>query len=172
MRWIWIDRVIQLEAGRLCVATRNTTFAEPYFHANAAMGIDGDAPPLMPHPFIIEGMAQTAGILVGHAGDFKENVILAKIARATFHGTMPPGFTLRFEATLERFDRAGASTKGRVERIDPAGLEPAFLLAEIDLLFSHIDHARQKIDLPEQPFVFSGALMELIVRTRDAKPIA
>lgn len=162
MRWIWIDRVLELERGKRAVALRNTSFAEPYFHhPERTGGVEGQAA-LMPHPFIIEGMAQTAGILVGHAGDFRENVILAKIARATFHDVLPPGYTLRFEAELERYDQAGASTTGQVHRIDPAGNEPTRLLAEINLLFSHIDHARQKIDLPDKPFVFSGTLMELI----------
>ena len=50
--------------------------------------------PIVPHSLIIEGMAQTAGILVGEARNFSEKVILAKIGRATFHRLVRPGDTL------------------------------------------------------------------------------
>jgi 3-hydroxyacyl-[acyl-carrier-protein] dehydratase len=36
----------------------------------------------VPHSLIVEGMAQTAGILVGEARNFAEKVILAKGGRA------------------------------------------------------------------------------------------
>ena len=75
---------------------------------------------------IIEGMAQTAGIMVGHAGDFKEKVILAKITRAEFTDAARPGYAIRFTAEMDNFSRSGASTHGRCELIDPhtGGVRP------------------------------------------------
>jgi len=78
------------------------------------------ATPLLPHSLIIEGMAQTAGILVGHARDFAEKVILAKIGKAEFTAVARPGFCLRYTATIERLDDSGGSTSGEVDLIDPA----------------------------------------------------
>ena len=34
--------------------------------------------PVMPAPLMLEGLAQTGGILVGEANDFREKVILAR----------------------------------------------------------------------------------------------
>ena len=58
---------------------------------------------------LVEGMAQTAGILVGEARNFAEKVILAKIGRATFHRLVRPGDTLEFSAKIEQLNEAGAS---------------------------------------------------------------
>jgi len=40
---------------------------------------------------MIEGMAQTGGVLVGEAFNFAEKVVLAKVTRATFHRHVLPG---------------------------------------------------------------------------------
>ncbi len=141
MRWIWIDRIIELERRQRCVAIKNVSAAEEVVHDHFPATETHPALPVLPNTLVIEGMAQTAGILVGHAEDFKEKVILAKIGRATFTDDVRPGYTIRHTATLERFDASGASTSGVVEIIDPATGE-ASPLAEIQLVFSHIDHNR------------------------------
>lgn len=164
MRWIWIDRIVELERGRKLVAIKNISNAEDVLHDHFAAADAQSAPrPVMPHTLIIEGMAQTAGILVGHQGDFKEKVILAKIGRATFDLSAPPlpGYTLRHTAHLEHYDANGASTRGVTERIDPATgrVKP---LAQIELMFSHIDQNRAGRQFPEENFVFTGQFMRLI----------
>jgi 3-hydroxyacyl-[acyl-carrier-protein] dehydratase len=155
MRWIWIDRILELERGQRCVAIKNVSAAEEVLHDNFPRQ------PLMPHTLIIEGMAQTAGIMVGHAGDFREKVILAKITRATFTAVAPPGYTIRHTATIERINEAGASTAGVTELLDPATGE-ARPLATIDLMFSHIDQNRSGLQFPEHNFVFTSQFMDLL----------
>jgi 3-hydroxyacyl-[acyl-carrier-protein] dehydratase len=52
----------------------------------------------MPASLIIEGMAQTGGILVGEARNFEEKVVLAKIPKAEFYGASPvPAISLVYE---------------------------------------------------------------------------
>jgi 3-hydroxyacyl-[acyl-carrier-protein] dehydratase len=161
MRWIWIDRILELERGVRCVAIKNVTAAEDVLHDHFAG--TGDRPPrlVMPHSLVIEGMAQTAGIMVGHAGDFKEKVILAKVARASFRAVARPGFTIRHTATMERFDTSGAATSGVTELIDPATGE-IIPMGQVDLMFSHIDRNRSGLAFPEHNFVFTGQIMDLI----------
>jgi len=167
MRWLWIDRIVQLDTGRRCVAVKNVSLAEDVLHDHfRAIPAAGDAPalpalPVMPNPLILEGMAQTAGILVGHARDFKEKVILAKIGKAVFTEAAFPGYTLRFTADIERLDDNGASTSGQVERIDPSTGQVVDL-AKIDLMFSHVDRNRAGLAFPEHNFVFTGQLMDLL----------
>src|SRR5687768_7240857 len=114
MRWIWIDRILELEKGKRAVAIKNVSLAEEVLHDHFPKRGDRPAMPVLPNPLVIEGMAQTAGILVGHAYDFAEKVILAKIGKAVFTDAAWPGYTLRYTATIERLDPSGASTTGTV----------------------------------------------------------
>lgn len=165
MRWMWIDRVVELERAERLVAVKNISLAEEHLHDHFEADPEAGLPaaPIMPSSLIIEGMAQTAGILVGHAGDFKEKVILAKIARAEIERDALPGQTLRHTATVERMDRAGASTRGIVEVLDhadpDAGWQP---LAQIDLLFSFIDQNMSGLGFPEHNFVFGDGFKTLL----------
>ncbi len=78
MRWIWIDKFVEFHSGQSATAMKNVTLAEEHLHDHFP-GF-----PVMPETLCIEGMAQTAGILVGEAKNFKEKVILAKIKKAVF----------------------------------------------------------------------------------------
>lgn len=161
MRWIWIDRILELERGSRCVAIKNVSLAEDVLHDHFPAQGGRAATPVLPNTLIIEGMAQTAGILVGHANDFREKVILAKIGRAEFHAAARPGFTLRYEATIDRMDDSGASTTGVVELLNPAD-GTSRRMAEIELMFSHIDRNRAGLAFPEHNFVFTSQFMDLL----------
>ena len=149
MRWIWIDRFERFESGREAVAVKAVTAAEEHLH-DLYPGF-----PVFPASLIIEGMAQTAGILVGEARSFREKVILAKIGKAEFHRLVRPGETLRYHATADTINDAGASITGRVT----SGDEP---VADISLMFSHIDQNMAGISFPEHNFVFQDQFMELL----------
>ena len=161
MRWIWIDRILELDRGQRCAALKNVSLAEDVLHDHWDTCAKHPTAAVMPNTLIIEGMAQTAGILIGHARDFREKVILAKISRARFTAVAPPGYTLRFDTSLERLDDHGASTSGTVTRINPANGK-SVLLAKISLTFSHIDQSRSDHDLPEHNFVFTSQFMALL----------
>jgi 3-hydroxyacyl-[acyl-carrier-protein] dehydratase len=92
-------------------------------------------------------MAQTAGILVGEAKKFREKVILAKIKKAVFFDYVKPGDTIILEATIESIAPEAAGTSGRITCSEK-------LLAEIDLMFSHIDQNLAGKEFPEENFVF------------------
>lgn len=161
MRWIWIDRIIELQRGQRCVAIKNVSLAEEVLHDHFPPTGDRPATPVMPNTLIIEGMAQTAGILVGYTKDFAEKVILAKIAKASFTAAATPGHTIRFTASLERIDDSGALTQGMVDLIDPA-TGSCRSIGEIELMFSHIDRNRSGLAFPEHNFVFTDMFMDLI----------
>ena len=78
MRWIWIDGFESFVPRTSAVAVKNLSLAEDHFADHFPSF------PVMPAPLILEGLAQTGGILVGHANDFQKNVVLAKIT-AKFH---------------------------------------------------------------------------------------
>ncbi|MDP6986751.1 MAG: hypothetical protein QGG74_01785 [Phycisphaerales bacterium] len=154
---MWIDRIVEHEPGQRLVAIKNTSLAEEHLHDHLPARGDRPAMPLMPGSLIIEGMAQTAGILVGAVNDFQEKVILAKIAKAEFEYDVLPGMTLRYTATIDRIDAAGAVTEGRVEgrTNDPGeGGDTWQPFGRIDLMFSHVDQNMAGVEFPEENFVF------------------
>src|SRR5438094_1750552 len=109
MRWIWIDRFTEFTSRQSADAIKIVSLAEEHLHDLYP------AFPIVPHSLIIEGMAQTAGILVGEARNFEEKVILAKIGKATFHRLVRPGETITFAANVEQLNEQGASIAGTVK---------------------------------------------------------
>src|SRR5205823_2217989 len=158
MRWIWIDKFTEFTSRTSATAVKNVTLAEEQLH-----DLYPDFP-IYPHSLIIEGMAQTAGILVGEASNFSEKVILAKIGRATFHRLTRPGDTLAFSAKIEQFSEQGASASGTVK----CGEQ---LVAEIELMFSHIDQNLAGLEFPEHNFVFTEQFTELLKSYRISSAI-
>jgi len=154
---MWIDQIVLHEPRRRMVAVKNVTLAEEHLHDHfPATVAHPDAQPVMPACFIVEGMAQTAGILVGSVNNFKEKVILAKVVKATFERDVQPGRTLRYDATLERIDSGGASTTGIVAmRSHAPGDNEWQEIGAIDLMFSHIDQNMGGLQFPKENFVFS-----------------
>lgn len=154
MRWIWIDKFVEFTPKTSATAVKNVTLAEEHLHDLYP------AFPIVPHSLIVEGMAQTAGILVGEARNFAEKVILAKIGRATFHRLVRPGDTLRFAARIDQLSEQGASVSGAVTVGENK-------VADIELMFSHIDQNMAGMKFPEHNFVFTEQFTELLKTFRS-----
>ncbi|MGE4286121.1 MAG: 3-hydroxyacyl-ACP dehydratase FabZ family protein [Phycisphaerae bacterium] len=155
MRWIWIDKFIDFQSGKSAVAVKNVSLAEEHLHDHF-YGF-----PVMPECLMIEGMAQTAGILVGEHGGFKEKVILAKVRSAEFFDFVRPGETIEHRAELTDIAPEAASTVGRVMR-------GGQLIAEINLMFSHLDNNIGGKNFPEENFVFTE-MFEWLLRDYNAR---
>ncbi len=178
MRWMWIDRVVELVPRQRMVAIKNVSLAEEHLHdhfaADAERGLA--ALPIMPASLILEGTAQTAGILVGHAEGFREKVILAKINRAEISREATPGTTLRYTATLERMDAQGASTRTKIELFDHANAAAGFVeIGHVEMMFSHLDQnmggaGRTGEAFPEHNFVFGEGFKTLLRTSGIAVP--
>ena len=149
MRWIWIDKFTEFTSKKSASAVKCMSLAEEHVH-----DVYGDYP-IMPASLIVEGMAQTAGMLVGEANKFEEKVILAKIGKATFHRLVRPGETIEFSATIDQLNEQGASISGTVK----TGTE---LVAEIEIMFSHIDQNLAGMKFPEENFVFTESFVDLL----------
>ncbi len=155
MRWIWIDRFLSFESRKAARAVKNLSHAEDVF-AEHFPGY-----PVMPAALILEGLAQTGGILVGEANDFKEKVVLAKIPSARFHREALAGETLTYDVEILTLREEGASVAGRVFAADE-------LIAEAEIFFAHLDQARSQQLFGDHNFVFSGELKHLLGLARIA----
>ncbi len=161
MRWLWIDHIITLDPGHRLVAVKNVSAAEEHLHQHFAASAGASALPIMPGSLIIEGMAQSAGILVGHASAFREKVVLAKVAKVELSADAVPGSTLRYTATLTQRTHQGAATAGIVELRSPR--EDAFTqIGAINLVFSHLDRNAAGTEYPEHNFVFGDTFKDVL----------
>jgi 3-hydroxyacyl-[acyl-carrier-protein] dehydratase len=155
VRWIWIDRFVEFNSGKSARAVKNLSLAEDYF-ADHLPGY-----PVMPACLILEGLAQTGGILVGEINQFKEKVILAKVPRAVFHREMVAGEQLVYEAEILHLRPEGAAVMGRV-------FVEGKLTAEAEIFFAHLDQNRSAQMFGEHNFVFSGEMRYLLGRMTGA----
>jgi 3-hydroxyacyl-[acyl-carrier-protein] dehydratase len=149
MRWIWIDRFLEFNSGQSARAVKNLSLAEDVFSEHFP------GYPVMPAPLILEGLAQTGGILVGEARDFKEKVVLAKIPSARFRREALAGEQLVYDVKILTLRDEGASVAGRV-------LIGEEQIAEAEIFFAHLDQARSQQLFGEHNFVFSGELKHLL----------
>lgn len=126
MRWFWIDRFVEFESGRRAKAVKNISLAEDHLHDHFP------GYPTMPPSLIIEGVAQTGGLLVGECSQFREKVVLAKVASARFYGDALPGDSLLYTATIESLKKDGAMVQATVHKGES-------LLAEMQIVFAHLN---------------------------------
>jgi 3-hydroxyacyl-[acyl-carrier-protein] dehydratase len=125
MRWFWIERYLEFERGRRAVAVKNVSLVEEE--------LDEYTPgyPVMPNSLIIEGLAQTAGLLIGEATGFEARVILAKIGKAVFHRYAIPGDSLRYTVTISDTNAEGAIASCTSHIGDDLQAEVEFMFAFI-----------------------------------------
>ena len=142
-------RFLEFQPGKRAVAVKNVSLAEEHLHDH------WEAYPIMPTSLMIEGMAQTAGILVGQARNFQEKVILAKVVRAELNDIVTPGDQITYQAEIENIAPEAASTRGVV-------LKNGRQIGQIDLMFSHIDQNLAGTQFPEENFVFTGQFERLV----------
>jgi 3-hydroxyacyl-[acyl-carrier-protein] dehydratase len=109
----------------------------------------------MPASLILEGLAQTGGILVGEAGNFAQKVVLAKIPKAEFHGVASAGDQLIYEVTLTDLRIEGAVVEAK------AFLDGQ-LLVEAEIVFAHLDNTRSNQMFGSKNFVFTQQMLSIL----------
>ncbi len=129
MRWFWIDRFTEFVSGQSATAVKSVSLSEE--------PVDEYAPgrTFFPPSLIIEGLAQTGGLLLSQMTDFKDRVVLAKITNSKFYFEAYPGDTLTYRVKLRTQGGNGAVVQGTSHVGDR-------LQGEIDLMFASLDDER------------------------------
>ena len=131
MRWFWIDRFNEFVRGNKATAVKNVSLAEEHLHDH----FPGAA--LMPNSLVVEGMAQTAGLLIADALEFNRRVVLAKVAKAEFQYDAVPGDSILFHAVIDELKPTGSLASVESVIVDEKGEERPQGKAE--LFFAHLE---------------------------------
>jgi 3-hydroxyacyl-[acyl-carrier-protein] dehydratase len=95
MRFVLIDRILEIEAGSRIVAQKNLSLAEEYL-ADHFPGF-----PVMPGVLMLEAMTQASAWLVRASEDFQNSMVVLKEARNVKYGNfVEPGQTLTITARI------------------------------------------------------------------------
>lgn len=126
MRWFWVDRFTEFVRDTRATTIKNVTFAEE--------PLDDYLPglPHYPHSLMIEGMAQTGGLLVSESDGFKTKTVLAKVSKAVFHRIVINGDQIKLQAIVQDKQPTGAIISGTIHCGDE-------LVAELELWFAFLD---------------------------------
>lgn len=148
MRWIFVDRFLELRKGKYAKAIKNVSMGEDHIHDHFPSF------PVMPNSLIIEALAQTGGVLAGYSHEFKNLVVLAKIEKATFHEMATPGDQLLLEAEIIEDREEGCRVSGRAT-------VNGKILADVSILFANLDSSEIDVGAPEN-FVFTKQFLSLL----------
>ena len=130
MRWFWIDRFSEFVSGSHATAGKSVSLSEDHLHDHFP------GYPVMPQSLIVEGIAQTSGLLVSEYFGFSELVVLAKVTRSEFHRVARPGDTLTYRVKIDSINSGGAIVSGTA---DVAGAPQA----NVDLVFARMQENAQ-----------------------------
>jgi 3-hydroxyacyl-[acyl-carrier-protein] dehydratase len=132
MRFVLVDRILELDPSKRIVAEKWIAPDEDYF-ADHFPGY-----PVVPGVLLVEMIAQAAGKCLMAGMDKTRWPVLLQVGRATFRKSVSPGSTLRIEATILASNRNTASAEGQIgcnaQRVAETslvfGFVPKRLLAE------------------------------------------
>ena len=126
--FLLVDRVLEAEPGKRCVAIKNVTANEPFFQGHFP------GHPIMPGVLIVEALAQTAGIAISVMEENKNKLgVFTGIDGVKIRRQVVPGDTLRLEAEIKLFRRgmAVAAVKATVDGETAVEGEIKFMMVDV-----------------------------------------
>jgi len=107
MKFVLLDRIVELEPGRRIVAVKSLTLAEEY------LGDHFPTFPVMPGVLMLEALVQSATWLVHATAGFQHSLVtLDEVKSATYKSFLKPGDSLRLEVTAKRLEPTASEFVG------------------------------------------------------------
>ena len=133
MRHYWLDRILDLQPGVRATGVKAIALAEDEFESH----FPGN--PVLPGVCLLEGLAQTAGVLLGETTAGKRIALMVSVDRARFLAFARPGDQVTLTVEVEALDADTARVRGEAavggrpvasarltfRLVDPGALIPA-----------------------------------------------
>lgn len=133
MRHYLVDRIVELVPNVRAVGVKAISLSDDVFNDH----FPGN--PVYPGVFLLEGLAQTGGVLLTRSEEERRVAVMVSIERARFRGFARPGDSVRLEVELESRDAdlarlLGTATVGEGGGRQVAAARFTFKLVEIGRL--------------------------------------
>jgi len=124
--FLLVDRILDVEPGRIVHAIKNVTMNEPFFQGHFP------GQPVMPGVLILEAMAQAGGFLVLNSIPNPKTKLMyfTAIDNTRFRKIVVPGDQVEFEVTLVKFRMGTCKIKG-IATVDGEVVAEAEMMASV-----------------------------------------
>jgi 3-hydroxyacyl-[acyl-carrier-protein] dehydratase len=102
LRYILVDRFLELEQGQLARAVKCVTLGEPFLRTLDAY----------PSTLVLEGLLQTGGVLARASTGFRRMSVLGSVSNATFPEAARAGDRIEFEVKVALAREEGTLCEG------------------------------------------------------------
>lgn len=106
MRHYHLDRITQLERGVRAVGVRAVALSDDVFTEH----FPGN--PVLPGVYLLEGLAQTAGVLLWESSGRTRIAVMVSVDRARFSAFARPGDAVQLTVEIDSLDERAARVRG------------------------------------------------------------
>jgi 3-hydroxymyristoyl/3-hydroxydecanoyl-(acyl carrier protein) dehydratase len=128
MRHYHLDRITSLESGVRATGVRSVSLSDDVFTEH----FPGN--PVLPGVHLLEGMAQTAGVLLWESSRHARIAVMVSVDRARFPAFARPGDSVRFDVEVEALEEQVA----RVRAVAAVG-DRQVAAAALTFSMQHVD---------------------------------
>jgi 3-hydroxyacyl-[acyl-carrier-protein] dehydratase len=123
MRFLLVDRIVELESGKRATGIKNVTMSEDFLAHHFPDR------PIMPGTLIIESLVQLADWMVRESTGFSQIGLATEFGRLKFRRVVRPGDQLRLEVEAASPIASTVEVKGRAFREGTLTVSGTFILA-------------------------------------------